>query len=114
MADPAPTIMHGNWFSMGYRDNATTTPAGMYVEKPKKKGFCLVKMMSLNHKKEPTSHQHHNNNMPFMIHCHIGKEIKHICSNCSRGNDTQEGEWACSTGPCTTGASVFIGDFLRE
>lgn len=92
MADPASTIMHGNCFGMGYRDNASTTPAGVPVGKPKKKGFCLAKMMSLNHKKEATSHQHHNNNMPFMIHCHIGKEIKHICSNCSRGNDTQEGE----------------------
>uniref|UniRef100_A0AAQ4QZN0 Phosphatase and actin regulator n=1 Tax=Gasterosteus aculeatus aculeatus TaxID=481459 RepID=A0AAQ4QZN0_GASAC len=30
--------------------------------------------------------------MPFAIHCHIGKEIKHICSNCSRGNDTQDAE----------------------
>uniref|UniRef100_A0A8D3DDC4 Phosphatase and actin regulator n=1 Tax=Scophthalmus maximus TaxID=52904 RepID=A0A8D3DDC4_SCOMX len=30
--------------------------------------------------------------MPFTIHCHIGKEIKHICSNCSRGNDTQDAE----------------------
>ncbi|XP_063075627.1 phosphatase and actin regulator 1-like isoform X2 [Engraulis encrasicolus] len=92
MADPASTIMHGNCFGMGYRDNASTTPAGVPVGKPKKKGFCLAKMMSLNHKKEATSHQHHNNNMPFMIHCHIGKEIKHICSNCSRGNDTQEAE----------------------
>ncbi|XP_041941142.1 phosphatase and actin regulator 1-like isoform X1 [Alosa sapidissima] len=93
MADPAPNIMHGNWFTTGYRDNATTTPAGVFVEKPKKKGFCLVKMMSLNHKKETNNHQHHhNNNMPFMIHCHIGKEIKHICSNCSRGNDTQDAE----------------------
>uniref|UniRef100_W5N697 Phosphatase and actin regulator n=1 Tax=Lepisosteus oculatus TaxID=7918 RepID=W5N697_LEPOC len=27
-----------------------------------------------------------------MIHCHIGKEIKHICSNCSRGNEAQDAE----------------------
>jgi hypothetical protein len=33
-----------------------------------------------------------NNNMPFIIHCQIGKEIKHICSNC-RGADPRDGEW---------------------
>ncbi|XP_030630677.1 phosphatase and actin regulator 1 [Chanos chanos] len=49
-------------------------------------------MMSLNNKKTSTSQHNHNNNMPFMLHCHIGKEIKHICSNCSRGNDSQEAE----------------------
>uniref|UniRef100_A0A8C1J5T7 Phosphatase and actin regulator n=1 Tax=Cyprinus carpio TaxID=7962 RepID=A0A8C1J5T7_CYPCA len=27
-----------------------------------------------------------------MIHCHIGKEIKHICSNCSRGSHAQHAE----------------------
>lgn len=32
-----------------------------------------------------------NNNMPFIIHCPIGKEIKHICSNC-RGAEEQDGE----------------------
>ncbi|XP_031711140.1 phosphatase and actin regulator 1-like isoform X2 [Anarrhichthys ocellatus] len=106
--DPAPTIMHGTWFATGCR----ATPVA--VEKPKKKkaAFSLVKIMSLGNKKghgqHPQSHnyhntyhhqqqqhhhhQHHNNNMPFAIHCHIGKEIKHICSNCSRGNDTQDAE----------------------
>ncbi|XP_068594269.1 phosphatase and actin regulator 1-like isoform X2 [Cebidichthys violaceus] len=100
--DPAPTIMHGTWFATGCR----ATP--VVVEKPKKKkAFSLVKIMSLGNKKghgqHPQSHnhhnnhhhqqhQHHNNNMPFAIHCHIGKEIKHICSNCSRGNDTQDAE----------------------
>lgn len=86
VSDSAPTIMHGSWFSTGYGDN---TPVA--VEKPKKRAFNLAKMMSLNNKKEQSNH-HHNNNMPFMIHCHIGKEIKHICSNCSRGNDTQDAE----------------------
>ncbi|XP_041752226.1 phosphatase and actin regulator 1 isoform X2 [Coregonus clupeaformis] len=84
--------MHGSWFNnTGFREN--NTPVA--VEKPKKKAFYLVKMMSLknNKKEQQTNHQHHqNNNMPFMIHCHIGKEIKHICSNCSRGNDTQDAE----------------------
>uniref|UniRef100_A0A8P4GHH9 Phosphatase and actin regulator n=1 Tax=Dicentrarchus labrax TaxID=13489 RepID=A0A8P4GHH9_DICLA len=32
-----------------------------------------------------------NNNVPFMIHCHIGKEIKHICSNC-RGAEQLDAE----------------------
>ncbi|XP_029929610.1 phosphatase and actin regulator 1-like isoform X4 [Myripristis murdjan] len=85
--DPAPTIMHGTWFTTGCREN---TPVA--VDKPKKKPFNLVKIMSLNNKKGHGKHQQHNNNMPFTIHCQIGKEIKHICSNCSRGNDTQDAE----------------------
>lgn len=93
MVDPAFTIMHGAWLSTGFREN---TPVA--VEKPKKKAFSLVKIMSLSNKKDrgqnqqPHHHHHHNNNMPFTIHCQIGKEIKHICSNCSRGNNTQDGE----------------------
>ncbi|KAG7488401.1 hypothetical protein MATL_G00034160 [Megalops atlanticus] len=85
MAGSAQTIVHGTWFTTGYRDS---TSAGMSEEKPKKKTFYLVRMKSLNNSKQPT----HNNNMPFMIHCHIGKEIKHICSNCSRGNEAQDAE----------------------
>ncbi|CAL1579566.1 unnamed protein product [Knipowitschia caucasica] len=89
--DPAPTFMHGSWFATGCREN---TPVA--VEKPKKKAFSLVKIMSLSNKKGPDKppHHHHNNNIPFSIHCTIGKEIKHICSNCSRGNDTQDAEEA--------------------
>ncbi|XP_043990306.1 phosphatase and actin regulator 1-like isoform X1 [Gambusia affinis] len=94
--DPAFTIMHGAWLPTGYREN---TPVA--VEKPKKKAFSLVKIMSLSNKKDRGQnphqqqnhhHHHHNNNMPFTIHCQIGKEIKHICSNCSRGNNTQDAE----------------------
>ncbi|XP_029308923.1 phosphatase and actin regulator 1-like isoform X3 [Cottoperca gobio] len=84
--DPAPTIMHGTWFTTGCR----ATPVA--VEKPKKKAFSLAKIMSLSNKKGHGQHPQNNNNMPFTIHCHIGKEIKHICSNCSRGNDTQDAE----------------------
>ncbi|RXN09575.1 phosphatase and actin regulator 1-like [Labeo rohita] len=66
------------------------------MEKPKNKGFSLIRMMSLNYKKENKNpqqqQQQHHNNMPFMIHCHIGKEIKHICSNCSRGSHAQDAE----------------------
>nr|XP_020451499.1 phosphatase and actin regulator 1-like isoform X1 [Monopterus albus] len=86
--DPAPTIMHGTWFTTGCRES---TPAAA-VEKPKKKPFSLVKIMSLSKRKGRDQQPHLNNNMPFTIHCHIGKEIKHICSNCSRGNDTQDAE----------------------
>ncbi|XP_053106872.1 phosphatase and actin regulator 1 isoform X3 [Hemicordylus capensis] len=39
--------------------------------------------------KEPITN---NNNVSFVIHCHIGKEIKHICSNCSRGEEAREAE----------------------
>ncbi|XP_038159797.1 phosphatase and actin regulator 1-like isoform X3 [Cyprinodon tularosa] len=91
--DPASTIMHGAWLSTGCRESMPVA-----VEKPKKKAFSLVKIMSLTNKKDhgQNAHQqqqhHHNNNMPFTIHCHIGKEIKHICSNCSRGNNTQDAE----------------------
>lgn len=55
--------------------------------KPKKKAFYLVRMKPL---KEPTSNT--NNNVSFVIQYHIGKEIKHICSNCSRGEEARDGE----------------------
>ncbi|XP_048868250.1 phosphatase and actin regulator 1-like isoform X1 [Brienomyrus brachyistius] len=89
MADPSRSIMHGTWFTTGYRDSSA-------VEKSKKKAFYLVKMKSFGHKKDSSSASTTttttNSNMPFMIHCHIGKEIKHICSNCSRGNNAQDAE----------------------
>ncbi|KAJ8272785.1 hypothetical protein GJAV_G00093420 [Gymnothorax javanicus] len=87
MADSTRTIMHGTWLTIGQRGG---TSAGMEVEKqkPKKNPFYLVRMKSLTGKKETSN----NNNMPFIIHCHIGKEIKHICSNCSRGNETRDAE----------------------
>ncbi|XP_051784948.1 phosphatase and actin regulator 1-like isoform X7 [Erpetoichthys calabaricus] len=66
----------------------------MEPQKPKKKAFYLVRMKPAN-SKEPvssSSSSNNNNNMSFMIHCHIGKEIKHICSNCSRGTEAQDAE----------------------
>ncbi|XP_030408279.1 phosphatase and actin regulator 1 isoform X3 [Gopherus evgoodei] len=39
--------------------------------------------------KEPATN---NNNVSFVIHCHIGKEIKHICSNCSRGEAARDAD----------------------
>ncbi|XP_051985281.1 phosphatase and actin regulator 1-like isoform X1 [Xyrauchen texanus] len=81
------TAMHGIWGS--------NTSMGDGMEKPQKQGFSLVRIMSLNYRKRNNANpqqQHHNNNMPFMIHCHIGKEIKHICSNCSRVSHEQDAE----------------------
>ncbi|XP_015284586.1 PREDICTED: phosphatase and actin regulator 1 [Gekko japonicus] len=56
-------------------------------EKPRKRAFYLVRMKPL---KEPLASN--NNNVSFVIHCHIGKEIKHICSNCSRGEEAPDAE----------------------
>lgn len=131
IVDPAPSIMNGAWFpAAGFREN---TPVA--VQKPKKKAFSLVKIMSLGSKKghgqqhqqpqQPQQQQqqrrrhHHNNNnnMPFNIHCHIGKEIKHICSNCSRANDTQDGEWRWSEPAALiliTITSVALGSCARN
>ncbi|XP_078009725.1 phosphatase and actin regulator 1 isoform X8 [Phascolarctos cinereus] len=68
--------------SLGCRQGSGPDPS---LEKPKKKAFYLMRMKPL---KEPAP----NNNVSFVIHCHIGKEIKHICSNCSRGEDTRDAE----------------------
>lgn len=57
------------------------------VRRPPKKAFCLLRMKPL---KEPAPH--HHGNVSFVIHCQLGKEIKHICSNCSRGEDSREAE----------------------
>lgn len=65
--------------------------SGMNGEKPKKKAFYLVRMKPL---KEPAT----NNNVSFVLHCHIGKEIKHICSNCSRGEEARDGECGDAVG----------------
>ncbi|XP_008107047.1 phosphatase and actin regulator 1 isoform X3 [Anolis carolinensis] len=56
-------------------------------EKPLKRAFYIVRMKPL---KEPVTNN--NNNVSFVIHCHIGKEIKHICSNCSRGEEARDAE----------------------
>ncbi|XP_018419167.1 PREDICTED: phosphatase and actin regulator 1 isoform X5 [Nanorana parkeri] len=69
--------------SFGCRESSGLPGTGR-GDKQKKKSFYLVRMKPL---KEPT-----NNNVSFVIHCHIGKEIKHICSNCSRGEEAREAE----------------------
>ncbi|KAM5320597.1 phosphatase and actin regulator 1 isoform 4-T4 [Glossophaga mutica] len=60
---------------------------GSSAQRPKKKAFYLLRMKPL---KEPAPNN--NNNVSFVIHCQLGKEIKHICSNCSRGEDTRDAE----------------------
>lgn len=74
--------------SSGCRQGSVSDMSG---EKPKKKAFYLVRMKPL---KDPTTTTTTttNNNVSFVIHCHIGKEIKHICSNCSRGEEARDGE----------------------
>ncbi|XP_067914371.1 phosphatase and actin regulator 1-like isoform X2 [Heterodontus francisci] len=68
-------------FSAGYSGRSIQ---GMSEEKPKKRTFYLMRMKPL---KEPANH-----NVSFVIQCHIGKEIKHICSNCSRGEIAKDAE----------------------
>ncbi|XP_051943788.1 phosphatase and actin regulator 1-like isoform X1 [Hippocampus zosterae] len=93
--EPPPTAMHGTWW-LARHGAAPAHPAlTLAAEKPKKNAFSLAKIMTLGGKKGrhgTDAHYNNNNNTPFAIHCHIGKEIKHICSNCSRGNDTQDAE----------------------
>ncbi|KAM4029371.1 phosphatase and actin regulator 1 isoform 2-T2 [Anomaloglossus baeobatrachus] len=70
--------------SFGCREGSVPPGTGG-GDKHRKKAFYLVRMKPL---KESTN----NNNVSFVIHCHIGKEIKHICSNCSRGEEAEEVE----------------------
>ncbi|XP_018123287.1 phosphatase and actin regulator 1-like isoform X4 [Xenopus laevis] len=70
--------------SFGCRESSLVAGTGRQ-DKPRKKSFYLVRLKPL---KEPVN----NNNVSFVIHCHIGKEIKHICSNCSRGEEAREAE----------------------
>ncbi|XP_063132453.1 phosphatase and actin regulator 1 isoform X5 [Rattus norvegicus] len=62
-------------------------PGAGAAVKPKKKAFYLL---SMKPPKDPAPNN--NNNVSFVIHCQLGKEIKHICSNCSRGEDGRDAE----------------------
>ncbi|XP_041101225.1 phosphatase and actin regulator 1-like isoform X1 [Polyodon spathula] len=83
MADSAHIRLPLTLVTSGYKERIS---AGMTEEKPKRKAFYLVRMKPMNSK------EHVNNNVSFTIHCNIGKEIKHICSNCSRGNEAHDAE----------------------
>lgn len=67
-------------------------------QKPRKRrrAFCLSRMKtSCSSSAKPAQHQpaSNNNNTAFMLHCHIGKEIRHICSNCrGAGAESLDGE----------------------
>lgn len=85
MAGPAFTGAHGTWITSRLREDASSSSSlssSSSAEKPRKRrAFNLVRL------RQPTAPG--NNNTPFVISGHI----KHICSNCSRGNDIRDGEW---------------------
>ncbi|XP_049621206.1 phosphatase and actin regulator 1 isoform X3 [Suncus etruscus] len=93
MAEPTRAAQPGRFALRSARCREGAVP-GASAPRPKKKAFYLLGMKPL---KEPAPHHHHhhhhnNNNVSFVIHCHLGKEIKHICSNCSRGEDARDAE----------------------
>lgn len=92
MAEPTRAAQPGRFALRSARCREGAVP-GASAPRPKKKAFYLLGMKPL---KEPAPHHHHhhhhNNNVSFVIHCQLGKEIKHICSNCSRGEDARDGE----------------------
>jgi hypothetical protein len=88
------------WYELGSPIDACYPSVSTSEEKPKKKrGICLVRMKSRKQQQQQQQQQQHqepkptanNNNVPFNIHCQIGKEIKHICNKC-RSADPLEGE----------------------
>ncbi|XP_055779177.1 phosphatase and actin regulator 1 isoform X1 [Salvelinus fontinalis] len=99
MAGPANAGM-SPWYSSGSSNDAPTPLPALTEEKPRKRrAFCLPRMKSKNRNDSGKQRQqlaqqpvaNNNNTMPFIIHCQIGKEIKHICSNC-RGADPRDVE----------------------
>ncbi|KAG3288674.1 phosphatase and actin regulator 1 isoform X5 [Ictidomys tridecemlineatus] len=86
MAEPTRAAKPGRFALRSPRCREGAVP-GASAEKPQKKAFYLLRMKPL---KEPAPNN--NNNVSFVIHCQLGKEIKHICSNCSRGEDARDAE----------------------
>ncbi|XP_074191317.1 phosphatase and actin regulator 1 isoform X5 [Rhinolophus sinicus] len=84
MAEPTRAVEPGRFALRLPRCREGAVP-GASAQRPKKKAFYLLRMKPL---KEPVP----NNNVSFVIHCQLGKEIKHICSNCSRGEDSRDAE----------------------
>lgn len=91
MAEPTRVAEPGRFALRSPRCREGAVP-GASAQRPKKKAFYLLRMKPL---KEPAPN---NNNVSFVIHCQLGKEIKHICSNCSRGEDTRDGECLGASG----------------
>lgn len=85
MAEPTRAAEPGRFALRSPRCREGAVP-GASAQRPKKKAFYLLRMKPL---KEPAPN---HNNVSFVIHCQLGKEIKHICSNCSRGEDARDGE----------------------
>uniref|UniRef100_A0A671F9P6 Phosphatase and actin regulator n=2 Tax=Rhinolophus ferrumequinum TaxID=59479 RepID=A0A671F9P6_RHIFE len=85
MAEPTRAAEPGRFALRLPRCREGAVP-GASAQRPKKKAFYLLRMKPL---KEPVPN---NNNVSFVIHCQLGKEIKHICSNCSRGEDSRDAE----------------------
>ncbi|XP_027381194.1 phosphatase and actin regulator 1 isoform X3 [Bos indicus x Bos taurus] len=86
MAEPTRAAEPGRFALRSPRCREGAVP-GANAQRPKRKAFYLLRMKPL---KEPAPNN--NNNVSFAIHCQLGKEIKHICSNCSRGEDARDAE----------------------
>lgn len=84
-------------------------PGAGAAVKPKKKAFYLL---SMKPPKDPAPNN--NNNVSFVIHCQLGKEIKHICSNCSRGEDGRDGECRARRGGGGKVALPVYGPWRRR
>lgn len=93
MAEPTRTAEPGRFALRSPRCREGAVP-GASSQRPKKKAFYLLSLKPL---KEPAPNDN-NNNVSFVIHCQLGKEIKHICSNCSRGEDARDGECRGASG----------------
>ncbi|XP_016095804.1 phosphatase and actin regulator 1-like isoform X3 [Sinocyclocheilus grahami] len=82
MAGPAFTGAHGSWITSRLPEDASSSSSlssSSSAEKPRKRrAFNLVRL------RQHTAPG--NNNTPFVISGHI----KHICSNCSRGNELRD------------------------
>ncbi|XP_066862854.1 phosphatase and actin regulator 1 isoform X3 [Kogia breviceps] len=87
MAEPTRAAEPGRFALRSPRCREGAVP-GASSQRPQKKAFYLLSLKPL---KEPAPNDN-NNNVSFVIHCQLGKEIQHICSNCSRGEDARDAE----------------------
>lgn len=92
MAEPTRAAEPGRFALRSARCREGDVP-GASAQRPKRRAFYLLRMKPL---KEPAPSN--NSNVSFVIHCQLGKEIKHICSNCSRGEDARDGECRGASG----------------